>query len=140
MSCPLFPSYLAIAIETDPVSPSSQFLIKSIDGLCLLYFYRDGRFSLSRRGSSLREDMPSPANLDLRRQVMLPLPQFFRGQLEIPGHREQHILRLHLSLRIQNSLELGGNGHPDTIGQFGVSGPEEYCSTLELVSLDRLRQ
>src|SRR2546427_6536532 len=118
MSCPLIPSYLAIAIETDPVSPSSQFLIKSIDGPCLLYFYRNRRFSLSRSRSSLREDMPSPANLDLRRQVMLPLAQFFRGQLEIPCYREQHILRLHLSLRIQNSLELCGDGHPDTIVQF----------------------
>src|SRR5207245_5898697 len=118
----------------------SQFLIKSIDGPCLLNFYSNRRFSLSRSRSSFREDVSSPANLDLRRQVMLPLPQFFRGQLEIPGYREQHILCLHLSLRIQNSLELGGDGHPDTIGQFGVSGPEEYRSTLELVSLDRLRQ
>src|SRR3989442_4834934 len=127
-------------MKTGPVSADSQFLIKSIDGLCLLYFYRDGRFSLSRSGSSLSEDVTSPASLDLRRQVMLSLTQFFRGQLEIPGYREQHVLRLHLSLRIQNSLELGGNGHPDTIGQFRGPGPAEYRSTLELVSLDRLRQ
>src|SRR5437899_9681567 len=100
-------------MKTGPVSADSQFLIKSIDGLCLLYFHRDGRFSLSRRGSSLSEDMPSPANLDLRRQVMLSLTQFFRGHLELPGYREQHILLLHLSLRIQNSLKPGGNGYPD---------------------------
>src|SRR2546425_2855268 len=127
-------------MKTGPVSADSQFLIKRIDGLCLFDFYCDMRLCLSRRGSSLREDVPSPANLDLRRQVMLSLTQFLRGQLKIPGYREQHLLRLHLSLRIQNSLKLGGNSHPDTIGQFRVSGPEEYRSTLELVSLNRLRQ
>src|SRR5262245_30665479 len=88
-------------------------------------------------GSSFGENVASPASLYPRRELVSAAAQFFRGYLERACDVEQHVLRFRLALWIEDGLELCGDGAPDPVGQFGVARPEEDCSTLEFVTLDR---
>src|SRR5690348_11943827 len=62
----------------------------------------------------------------------MSLAQFRRGKFEVSSDIKQHCPRLILCLRVEYSLEFSCDCCPDSVGQFGVSGPEEDSTSHEL--------